>query len=230
MGRNGPAIYSSDDTNILTIGYSSGELTANGPGSTNIRVSYSGAPYRWGKTATVCNQYFLKSSHSYMTSASNVEGATVKATEFNGNIEQMWVFVYQGEGYYFIRDRKSGNYLTAPNNNLEGSVVSQRLTSDLYLDRQLWKIVYRNSTTGSYRLQAKARETDGSNLYLGYIISFLIKLGLPFYFITFFAYVKYFCAYIFNFTTYLCEISKKVTSLAFYTKHFFIPLFYFEYS
>lgn len=168
VGRNGPAIYSSDDTNILTIGYSSGELTANGPGSTNIWVSYSGAPYRWGKTATVCNQYFLKSSHSYMTSASNVEGATVKATEFNGNIEQMWVFVYQGEGYYFIRDRKSGNYLTAPNNDLEGSVVSQRLTSDLYLDRQLWKIVYRNSTTGSYRLQAKAREIDGSNLYLGY--------------------------------------------------------------
>ncbi len=56
LGRNGPVSYSSGDSAILTVGSSSGFVTAIAPGDANIWVTYSGAPYMWGRITTV-NSY-----------------------------------------------------------------------------------------------------------------------------------------------------------------------------
>lgn len=166
IGRNGPITYSSGDTNIFTVNQSTGLVTACGPGSANIWVSYSGAPFNWGRTATVGGMCFFRNGSNYVTPANGAVGASLKTNSFNGNDVQNWEFIYQGEGYYLIKNKNNGYYMTSPSSNSNGTIITQQTLSSTYLDRQLWKIKNRN-VNGTYRIQSKARELDGSNMFLG---------------------------------------------------------------
>ena len=166
IGRNGPVTYSSGDINIFTVNSSTGLVAAYGPGSANIWVSYYGSPRAWGRTATVGGMCFFRNGSNYITPTGSTMGTSLKLNLFNGNDVQNWEFVYQGEGYYLIKNRNNGYYITSPSGNIRGAVITQETLSSAILDQQLWKIMSRNAN-GTYRIQSKVRVLDGSNLFLG---------------------------------------------------------------
>lgn len=217
IGRNGPVTYSSADTNIFTVNQSTGLVTAAGPGSANIWVTYSGAPWLWGRISNVEDTYFFRSGNGYITPTNNATGASLKANSFNGNAEQNWEFIYQGDGYYLIQNRATGYYMTSPNNITAGAIITQQELLGSNTDRQLWKIKNRYSE-GAYRIQSKARELDESNLFLGYSGESIIQKKAT-------GYVNWRLSYVNSSTTALegQQMSKWcwVTSARMLTNHYF---------
>jgi len=80
--------------------------------------------------------------------------------QYIGNSQQRWEFIYVSDGYYNIRNAGNGRYLTAPSDNLEGSIIQQTYLSSSYTDRQLWSIVPAYYGAESYYIQAKSQESN----------------------------------------------------------------------
>ena len=100
-----------------------------------------------------------------MMVTSNIVGTSLKAASFNGNTSQNWEFIYQGEGYYLIRNRDNGYYMTSPSIAVNQAAITQEPLLLSALDQQLWKI--KRNMNGVCRIQSKVRILDGNSLFLG---------------------------------------------------------------
>ncbi len=69
--------------------------------------------------------------------------ADLIAYNANGDVNEQWHLIYAGDGYYYIRNRESGLYLTLEaRNSLENTNIHQsKLLTGRYLDQQLWRII-----------------------------------------------------------------------------------------
>ena len=159
VGRNGPVSYSSGDTSVLTVGSSSGVVTAVAPGRANIWVTYYGAPLKWGRIATVEESmegtYYIG---NYATGKLLTPNADLEQWEYARNKDQIWELIYDSGGYYRIKNTELNKYLTSPVSNVSGRNITQEdlLTGDNVV-RQRWNLI--KQANGSYQINAENRET-----------------------------------------------------------------------
>ena len=79
---------------------------------------------------------------------------------WNKGNQQTWEFIYVGDGYYKIKNKKSGYYITSPTSSSASENITQESTT-ADTSRQRWKVTHDGTT---YLLQAENRE--GSGLYM----------------------------------------------------------------
>ena len=99
----------------------------------------------------------MENSHEglYMN---GLDSLSVTVTSYTGDVNQRWEIIYISNGYYHIKNCGSGKYLTAPDNNYEGSSVEQSELSSSKTDRQLWRFVATDIDPSAYYIQAKSQE------------------------------------------------------------------------
>ncbi|MBR2293274.1 MAG: RICIN domain-containing protein [Clostridia bacterium] len=166
VGRNGPIVYGVanedySDSNKATIDASTGVVTMHSAGLVRISVTFDGAPYIWYYNITVeqsmeGNFHFKNKETGLYMQPDNGDEHFMEQHSDDGTSKQNWLVEHYGNGYYTIRNVDSRLYLTAPDNTTSGSNIIEQGFSTSTLDRQIWRLT--EVSSGSYKIQAKARE------------------------------------------------------------------------
>lgn len=165
-GHNGPVSYEvkSEDgnssTDKATINEVTGEMTANKPGTVQVRMKSSYLDKIWFGLVTIEESlegtYFFKNAElgNYMQidndAPTSSEGAILELWDYDGGNDQKWKIEFASNGYYKIISSASGKAITAP------SKVDESLTQKTYTgaNTQQWKIVKMGN--GRYRFSPRS--------------------------------------------------------------------------
>ena len=100
------------------------------------------------------NNYFFLQNVQGNLGMIQQDSTTASKQGFDYDPEQIWQWEYYQNGWYHIKNLKTGNYLTSPSNGFAGSNMKFETTKSTY-NTQLWKKELAPSGSGGYRIHGR---------------------------------------------------------------------------